>query len=207
MRRVTRAATFGLHRSVFVQKRSLLISVALDATGISSCCQTRLFQFKTAVRIVTITTTHRALKHLVVERHVELRLHLRVTARAKLRIIRPQHASGREARLLAIRRRRVIVRTRKISARGGAVRRVTVNTTDIVAPVFSTFEVVALFLAGVTCQTGLGSFLRRLVLERNDLGDVSAAFDVRLTWAVTRFASGHLIFPIANLCELRVRSV
>lgn len=68
MRRVTCDAAFLFYGSVFISKRSLLISMALDAGGIRAGGQPGLFQFKTAMRIVTITALHGAFENLVVER-------------------------------------------------------------------------------------------------------------------------------------------
>src|SRR6185295_15357517 len=66
--RMTRDAPIGLHRGMLVNKRPLLVCVTLDASGIGSGRESCLFEFKTAVRIVAITTLHRAFEHLVMER-------------------------------------------------------------------------------------------------------------------------------------------
>ena len=207
MGRVTSSAAFGLHRRVFVRERTLLVGVTLDTCCISARRQPGLFQLKPTMRVVTIAATHRAFENLVMERHIELRLHFAVTAFAKLRVARPQHASRRKARFLSIDARHVIIRTGQVSARRGAVRRVAVGASDVVAPVFATSKIVAFLFARMACQTSVGGFLRRFVFKRNDLRDVTAAFDVRLARSVTRFASGHLVFPVANLCQFRVRSM
>ena len=81
-----------------------------------------------------------------------------------------------------------------------------VSATDVVAPVLAATEVVVFFLAGVAGQTRLRSFFRRFVLEGNDLRRI-AFFSVGLAWAMTRLASGHLVFPTANLDELSMRSM
>jgi len=88
VRRVTGRAALSLHGRVFVRERSLLIHVALNASRVSSRSQARLFQLETAVRVMTVAAPHRALEHLVMEGHRELRLHLSVTTGAKLRVIR-----------------------------------------------------------------------------------------------------------------------
>jgi hypothetical protein len=93
----------------------LLVGVTLNASGIRTGCQARLFQFKTAMRIVTITASHRAFQNLVMEGHVELWLHFVVTAGTKLGIISPQHASRRKAWFLSIDARHLIIRTREIA--------------------------------------------------------------------------------------------
>jgi hypothetical protein len=207
MRRVTGSAAFGFHRRMFVREWTLLISMAFDASGIGTGGQPRLFQLKAPMRVVTIAATHRAFQDFVMERHVELRFHFVVTALAKLRVARPQHTRRRKAGLLSIDAGHLIVGTRQVSTRRGAVRRVAVGATDIIAPVFATAKVIAFLFPRVACQTSIGGFFWRLVFERNDLRDVTATFDVRLAGAVTRFASGHLVFPIGDLREFRVRSV
>ena len=82
---MTRDASFVLHRSMFVCERTLLISVTLNARSICAGCQPRLLEFKAAVRIVTITTLHRAFKDLVMEGLVKVGLYLIVTAETQLR--------------------------------------------------------------------------------------------------------------------------
>ena len=93
---------FGLDRSVFKSERSLLVNVTLDASGIRSGSQSGLLQFKAAVRVVTVATTHRPFQNLVMERHAELRLNFTVTTRAELRIVRLQHPNRCEAGLLSV---------------------------------------------------------------------------------------------------------
>src|SRR5205809_393855 len=86
------------------------------------------------------------------------------------------------------------------------VRRVTVCTANVVAPVLSTTEVVALFFARVARQTSLGCFLRAFVLERNDLGRIAFG-NMILAGTVTGFASRYLVFPTANLVKLSIRGM
>ena len=81
----------------------------------------------------------------------------------------------------------------------------TVRATNIIPPVLSATEVVALFFPGMTAQTSLGNLFRGLVLERNYLGYVSAAVDVRFARTVTRLTSGRFIFPATQLGKLCVR--
>ena len=86
MRSVTGDAAVGLDRGMLVNKRPLLVSVALDAGGVRAGSESRLFEFKTTVRIVTIAAPHRAFQHLVMERQVELVFGFAVTTEAKLRL-------------------------------------------------------------------------------------------------------------------------
>ncbi len=67
MRRMTSCASFGFHRSMLISKRTLLVRMALNARGVRAGGQSRLLEFKTAVRIVTIAATHHAFQHFVME--------------------------------------------------------------------------------------------------------------------------------------------
>jgi hypothetical protein len=80
----------------------------------------------------------------------------------------------------------------------------TVDATNVVAPVLTTPEVVALLSTGMAAQTRLGDFLRRFVLERNHLGRITF-FNVSLPWTVTRFATRHFLFPAFYVCEFCMR--
>src|SRR6185369_10633790 len=84
VRRVTRDATIGLHRRMLVNKRSLLVCMALDASRVSPGRQSRLFKFEAAVRVVAIAALHRAFQHLVMERQIELGLRLTMTTETEL---------------------------------------------------------------------------------------------------------------------------
>src|SRR5437588_3517920 len=82
----------------------------------------------------------------------------------------------------------------------------TIRTTDVVAPMLSATEVVALFFARVAGQTSLRRFFRGLVLERNDLGRIAFG-NMVLAGTVTGFATGYLVFPTANFGKLSVRGM
>ena len=84
VRCVTRDTTIGLHRRMFVNERSLLVCMALDASRVSASRQPCLFKFETAVRVVAIATLHRAFQHLVMERQIELVLRLTMATETKL---------------------------------------------------------------------------------------------------------------------------
>ena len=86
MRRVTRDAPVGLHRSMFKSKWTLLVSVALETGGISTNRQPRLFQFETTVRVMAVATFHGPFEDLVMLRHGELVFDFSVTAQAQLRL-------------------------------------------------------------------------------------------------------------------------
>ena len=84
MRRVTRDATVGFHRRMFVNKGPLLVCVTLDAGGVRAGREPGLFEFEAAMRIMTIATSHRAFKNFVMERQIKLVLHFAVTTDAEL---------------------------------------------------------------------------------------------------------------------------
>src|SRR4026209_1844162 len=60
MRRVTGNASFRFYRGMFVNKGTLFVDVTLDAGCVGASGESCLFEFKTAVRIVTIAALHRA---------------------------------------------------------------------------------------------------------------------------------------------------
>lgn len=104
VRRVTRRATFGLQRRVFIRERTLFVSVTLNTSRIGARCQSRLLELKATVRIVAITALHRPFEHLVMEGLVKIRFSFRVAAHAELRLSNFQQVNCGEARLLSIRR-------------------------------------------------------------------------------------------------------
>ena len=105
MRRVTSRAAFSLQGRMFEGKWSLLVRVTFNARRIRAGRESRLFEFKTAVRIVAIAALHRAFENLVVKRLGKVWLRFTVTTHAKLRLARLQQMNCGEARLLRIRRR------------------------------------------------------------------------------------------------------
>jgi hypothetical protein len=85
MWRVTRTASFGLNRGVLVNEWPLLVRMTLNTSSIGSNRQSGLFEFKAAMRIVTVATLHGSFENFVMERQVKLMLRFAVTAHAKLR--------------------------------------------------------------------------------------------------------------------------
>jgi hypothetical protein len=84
VRSVARDAPLSFNRSMFVNKRALLVRVTLDASRIGARRQSRLFEFKPAVWIVAVTAFHRAFEYFVMEGQIELVLGFVVTTEAKL---------------------------------------------------------------------------------------------------------------------------
>jgi len=80
---------------------------------------------------------------------------------------------------------------------------VAVGTTDVVTPVFAAPKVVMFLFPGMASQTCLGYFLRRLVLERDDLLWIAFS-QVFFARSMTRLAPGNLVFPASQTTEAGV---
>ena len=102
MRCVTGSAAFCLDRRMLVNKRTLLIDVTLYTGGVGPRSQSRLFEFKPTVRIVTIAALHGAFEHLVMERQIELVLGLAVAVQTELRLAVPEQLNTRDTGLLRV---------------------------------------------------------------------------------------------------------
>ena len=102
MRCMTSNAAFGLNRSMFINKGTLLVCVTLEAGRVDAGRESRLFEFKTAVRIVAVAALHSAFQHLVMERQLKLMLGLAVTSQTELRFARFQQTQIRETRFLRV---------------------------------------------------------------------------------------------------------
>ena len=102
MWRVTGRTSFGLEWRVLIGERTLLVCMTLYAGRICSGGQPGLFELETAVRIVTITALHRAFKHLVVKRFVEVGLNFVVATDAELRFTDLEQITSREVRLFRV---------------------------------------------------------------------------------------------------------
>ena len=85
------------------------------------------------------------------------------------------------------------------------MRRVTIRAADIVAPVFASPEIITFLFAGMTRQTSLGDFLRRLILEGDYFRRVTL-FQVGFAGSMASFAARHFVFPTADFGETGVRS-
>jgi len=113
---MTGRAAFSLHRSVLVDKRSLLVGVTLDASRVGAGRETSLFQLESAMRVMTVAAAHRTFEYLVMERHVELWLYLVMTTGAQLWIVCFQHANGGETGLLGVRTGNKTIRRGEVAA-------------------------------------------------------------------------------------------
>lgn len=94
VRRMTGRTPFGLHRRMFVCEWTLLIGVTLNASRVRAGGEPRLLEFKTAVRVMAITTAHDAFQNFVMEGRIKCRLDLAVATQAKLRVVHRQHFDG-----------------------------------------------------------------------------------------------------------------
>lgn len=99
---MTRDAAVSLHRRVLVNKRTLLVCVTLDAGRVRARREARLFEFKTAVRIVAVAAFHCAFEHFVMEGQIELVLRLAMTTQTKLRLAFLQQLEIGKARFLRV---------------------------------------------------------------------------------------------------------
>ena len=102
MRCVTGDAAFCLDRRMLVNKRTLLVDVALYTGGVGPRGQARLLEFKTAMRIVAVAALHGAFEHLVMERQIELVLRLAVAVQTELRLAVPKQLDTRDTGLLRV---------------------------------------------------------------------------------------------------------
>lgn len=102
MWRVTSNAPFSLNGSMLVNERSLLVYVTLYAGCIDACCQSRLFKFETAMRIVAIAALQRAFQHFMMEWQLELVFDLIMTAQTELRFAGIEQLQTRDAWLLRV---------------------------------------------------------------------------------------------------------
>src|SRR4030095_1188080 len=177
--------------------------MTLNAGRVGTGRQSCLLCLKATVWIVTIAALHHPFQHLVMKWLVKVGLNFIVTTDAELRFSDLQQVNGREVGLLCVRLVDKGNRFRDVPVCRGRVRRVTQCAADVVAPVFTTPEVVAFFSTSMTGQTSFRYLLGILVLERNDLGWITF-FKVRLARTMTGFATGYFLLPTGNCCELGV---
>ena len=90
VRRVAAHAAFALHRRMLEHKRSARFGVALRADRILVSRRLEVVGPKCPMRVMAIAALHQAFIHLVMEGHVECRLHVGMALEAKLRLRRLQ---------------------------------------------------------------------------------------------------------------------
>ena len=93
---MTRNTSFVFHGRMFISKWSLLIRVTLNTWSVAAGGETRLFQLKPSMRVVTIATLHCAFEHLVMKWPAELGLRLAVATDTELWLARTQHVCGQQ---------------------------------------------------------------------------------------------------------------
>jgi hypothetical protein len=121
-----------------------------------------------SVRIVTVRTRHYSLVHPVLERHVELRPHLRVALVAKVYLL-----LGEE-----------------IFRRGGTVNGMAVRADNVILRVFRALDLGSIDVFGVAGKTVIHNTLRRELAERDDRRFTATSFHMRLSRTVARLTSG-----------------
>ena len=82
----------------------------------------------------------------------------------------------------------------------------TIGASDVVAPVFSSSEVVSFLFACVASKARLRDFLRRFILERYDFCRVSF-LDMSFSWPMTCLTSCDFVFPTIDFGETGVGSM
>jgi len=164
VRRVACRATLGLDDGVFVYKRTGRFSVALGADRIHLRGGSQVLPAKRPMRIMAVSALDQALFHLVMERHVELRLDVGVALEAQLRL-------------------RDLEQVILVFAHVNAV------ATDAAYVGFAmsrTLKVGVLTL--VATKTLLVNFLGRSLAGVEDLGYIASTIDVRLARTMATLA-------------------
>lgn len=90
VRRMAGQAALGLYRSMLIHERSANICVTLGADCILVCSRPQIVRSERAVYIVAIRALDQTLIHAVMNRHVELRLLVRVALVAKRGLSGPE---------------------------------------------------------------------------------------------------------------------
>ena len=185
MGRMAAHASFYLYGLVLIHEGSRLVAVALEAAGILCGSGPELPRQESAVRIVTVIALDQPLVDSVTKRTVELLLHFLMTAVTQLR--------G-----LLLHQELAFVRV---------MRRVAVNTTHIVLQVHGPTEIAVFFPIGVAAQTAGTDCLSGRILEREDLGLVSAALDMVFAWSVASLAAMPFRTFLRVQCCYKMRGV
>ena len=102
VRCMTGNASFRFHRSMFENKRALLVDVTFEARGVGARRESGLFKFEAAVWIVAIAALHGTFQHFVMEGHKKLVLLFAVAAQAQLRFARLEQFDRGNAGFLRI---------------------------------------------------------------------------------------------------------
>ena len=167
VRQMARLTAFDLDGRMFVNKRTLLVRVALEADRILRRGSSHLLRFDCAVRVVAIAALNQALVDAVVEGHFEFSFFIEMAAVTKFRL------SLHQQELFC----RCVV--------GG----VAGDATNVVPRMLGVDCVHVLRAAGVAGQAALVDFLGGMILEDENLGFVAASGDVGGSRAVAAFAS------------------
>ena len=82
----------------------------------------------------------------------------------------------------------------------------TIGASDVVAPVFSSSEVISFLFACMASKARFRDFLRRFILERYDFCRVSF-LNVSFSWPMTCLTSCNFVFPTIDFGETGVGSM
>ena len=164
VRSVTSEAAFSFHRGVLIDKWSARFCVAFCADRILIGGGLQVVVPECTVRVVTVAAFDQLFIHLVVKRHVELRLYVRVALEAELRLRRLQQVGLGVARVYAM-------------ATGAAYAGLGMRRTQKVR-----------MRARMAAQAGRIDVLFRHLAQLLDLGYVAAAFHVGLACPVAALA-------------------
>jgi len=160
-------AAVHLHGRMLVDKRPLLVAVALETDGILSRGGPHLLGSHGSVRVVAIAALNEPFVDAMVERHGEFGFLVEMAPVAK-------HWLGFHQQ--EVLRRRV-------------VRRVAGNATHVVLRVDRVDLIHVRGAAGVADHAAIVDFLGGSVVEGEDFCDVAAAGNVSRSWTVARLAS------------------
>src|SRR6266487_250172 len=94
-------APFGLNRCMLIGEWTLLVNVTLNTSRVCAGGQSRLFEFKTTVRIMAIAALHGSFENLMVEGPGEIGLRFTMATHTKLRLAYFQHSDRGEAGLFS----------------------------------------------------------------------------------------------------------
>ena len=144
VRQMARLASIDLYGRMFVNKRSLLVRVALEADRILRGGSPHLLGFDRAVHVVAIAALDQPFIHPMMEGHVELRLFAADGTRSKVRA--------------------VLLPAKNPFFR--VVRRMAGNATDVILRMLGVDGVHVLRAAGVAGQAALVDFLGRMLSRR-----------------------------------------
>jgi hypothetical protein len=162
MGHVTTAAPFRFDGHMLIHKWSSGICVALGADGVSAGQGFHLPQGRGAMHIMAVAAVQQALIYTMVIRLGKIGFGRCVAAVALFRLFLGQ----------------------QVLRSFGVMRRMTVQTTNIIAGVGGVGEMPLFVLCAMATKAPSVAFLTRKSFEADDLSNVSSALHMRLSWAM-----------------------